>query len=134
MFQVIETQMFPLNVSTIVFLRFRELVEHSPGSTTYSMLGDAYIAIQEPDRAIEAYEYSLKNNPSDKELASKMGKALVKTHQYSKAISYYKEATTQEGCGDLKLDMAELFMKMKQFDKAEATLAQELQVKFSVAD
>ncbi|XP_020711621.2 tetratricopeptide repeat protein 21B-like [Athalia rosae] len=106
---------------------FRELVEHSPGSKTYSMLGDAYIAIQEPDRAIEAYEQSLKKNPSDKLLANKMGKALVKTHQYAKAITYYKEATKQEGCGDLKLDMAELFMKMKQFDKAEATLAQELQ-------
>ncbi|XP_046740894.1 tetratricopeptide repeat protein 21B-like [Diprion similis] len=106
---------------------FRELVEHSPGPTTYSMLGDAYIAIQEPDRAIEAYEQSLKKSPSDKILASKMGKALVKTHQYGKAINYYKEATRQEGCGDLKLDMAELFMKMKQFDKAEATLAQELQ-------
>lgn len=110
------------------FTHFRELVEHSPGSMTYSMLGDAYIAIQEPDRAIEAYEHSLSKNPGDKGLASKMGKALVKTHQYSKAVNYYKEATRQEGCGELKLDMAELFMKMKQFDKAEATLAQELQV------
>ncbi|XP_012284222.1 tetratricopeptide repeat protein 21B isoform X2 [Orussus abietinus] len=106
---------------------FRELVEHCPGPKTYSMLGDAYIAIQEPDRAIEAYEQSLRKNPNDKTLARKMGKALVKTHQYAKAIAYYKEVVKQENCGDLKLDMAELFMKMKQFDKAEATLVQELQ-------
>ncbi|XP_015604649.1 tetratricopeptide repeat protein 21B-like [Cephus cinctus] len=106
---------------------FRELVEHCPGSKTYSMLGDAYIAIQEPDRAIEAYEQSLRKNPGDKTSASKMGKALVKTHQYGKAINYYKEATKQEGSNELKLDMAELFMKMKQYDKAEVTLVQELQ-------
>ncbi|XP_014296947.1 tetratricopeptide repeat protein 21B [Microplitis demolitor] len=106
---------------------FRELVDHCPGPRTFSMLGDAYMAIQEPDRAIEAYEESLKNNPGDKTLASKMGKALVKTHQYGKAINYYKEVVKNKSCGDLKLDMAELFMRMKHFDKAEAVLIQELQ-------
>ncbi|KAH0560588.1 tetratricopeptide repeat protein 21B-like [Cotesia glomerata] len=106
---------------------FRELVDNCPGPRTFSMLGDAYMAIQEPDRAIEAYEESLKSNPDDKLLASKMGKALVKTHQYGKAINYYKEIVKHKSCGDLKLDMAELFMRMKHFDKAEAVLIQELQ-------
>ncbi|KAK0172883.1 hypothetical protein PV328_006149 [Microctonus aethiopoides] len=106
---------------------FRELVKHCPGPKTYSMLGDAYMAIQEPDRAIEAYEESLKNNPTDKILANKMGKALIKTHQYDRAINYYKDIVKNKGCGDLKLDMAELFMRMKQYDKAEMSLVQELQ-------
>lgn len=106
---------------------FRELVEHCPGPKTYNMLGDAYMAIQEPDRAIEAYEESLKNNSTDKILASKMGRALVKTHQYTKAINYYKEIVEHKGCADLKLDMAELFMRMKQYDKADSILLQELQ-------
>ncbi|XP_063986982.1 tetratricopeptide repeat protein 21B-like [Diachasmimorpha longicaudata] len=105
---------------------FRELVEHCPGSKTYSMLGDAYMAIQEPDRAIEAYEHSLKDCPGDKVLARKMGKALIKTHQYNRAVNYYKEVVRNKGCGELKLDMAELFMRMKQFDKAEGVLTQEL--------
>ena len=105
---------------------YRDLVENCPGSETYSMLGDAYLAIQEPERAIEAYELSLQSNPQDKALVRKMGRALVKTHQYAKAISYYKEAVKQEGCRDLKLDMAELFMKLKQFDKAEEALLEEL--------
>lgn len=105
---------------------FRDLVENCPGPETYSMLGDAYLAIQEPERAIEAYELSLKSNPADKILAKKMGAALVKTHQYAKAINYYKEAVKQEGCRDLKLDMAELFMKLKQYEKAEDTLLEEL--------
>lgn len=107
---------------------FRELVEHCPGPKTYSMLGNAYMSIQEPERAIEAYEQALSQNPVDKvDIANKMGKALVKAHQYVKAISYYKDIVKQDNCGALKLDLAKLYMKMKQYDKAEATLVQELQ-------
>ncbi|XP_076294780.1 tetratricopeptide repeat protein 21B [Lasioglossum baleicum] len=107
---------------------FRELVEHCPGPKTYSMLGDAYISIQEPERAIEAYEQALKQNPINKlHIASKLGKALVKTHQYTKAINYYWDVIKQENFKGLKLDLARLFVTMKQYDKAEATLVQELQ-------
>ncbi|XP_015435136.1 PREDICTED: tetratricopeptide repeat protein 21B-like [Dufourea novaeangliae] len=107
---------------------FRELVEHCPGPRTYSMLGDAYVSIEEPERAIEAYEEALKENPIDKfHIASKLGKALVKTHQYTKAINYYWDVIKQENFKGLKSDLAKLFMKMKQYDKAEATLVQELQ-------
>ncbi|KAI4489571.1 hypothetical protein M0802_011008 [Mischocyttarus mexicanus] len=102
---------------------FRELVEHCPGPKTYGMLGDAYISIQEPERAIEAYEQALNQNPKDKAIiANKMGKALIKTHQYMKAVNYYKDMIKQAECKDLKLDLARLFIKMKQYDKAEATL------------
>ncbi|CAK9800778.1 Tetratricopeptide repeat protein 21B [Anthophora quadrimaculata] len=107
---------------------FRELVEHCPGPKTYSMLGDAYVSIQEPERAIEAYEQALKQNPMNKvEIASKLGKALVKTHQYTKAINYYRDVMKQENFKSLKLDLAKLFITMKQYDKAEVTLVQELQ-------
>ncbi|XP_046833910.1 tetratricopeptide repeat protein 21B-like isoform X2 [Vespa crabro] len=106
---------------------FRELVENCPGPNTYSMLGDAYISIQEPERAIEAYEQALNQNPKDKAIiANKMGKALIKTHQYMEAISYYKDMIKEAECKDLKLDLAKLFIKMKQYDRAEATLLEEL--------
>lgn len=94
------------------------------------MLGDAYLAIQEPEKAIEAYELSLKNSTGDKSLARKMGVALVKTHQYTKAINYYKSAIKREGFKDMKLDMSELFMKLKQFDKAEELLLEELKGRY----
>ncbi|XP_078037183.1 tetratricopeptide repeat protein 21B isoform X2 [Augochlora pura] len=107
---------------------FRELVEHCPGPKTYSMLGDAYISIQEPERAIESYEKALQQNSINKlQIASKLGKALVKTHQYTKAINYYWDVIKQENFKGLKLDLAKLFVTMKQYDKAEATLVQELQ-------
>ncbi|XP_068085087.1 tetratricopeptide repeat protein 21B-like [Anabrus simplex] len=113
---------------------YRELVENAPGPLSYVMLGDAYMSIQEPDRAIEAYDQALKRNPRDTALACKMGRALVKTHQYGKAINYYKEAIRGEDNGDLKLDMSELFMKLGQHDKAEKTLSQELESKSDISD
>ena len=48
------------------------------------------MAITEPERALEIYEQALKRNPRDFALAAKMGKALQKTHQYGKALNYYK--------------------------------------------
>ncbi len=57
---------------------------------SFLKLGDAYMAITEPERALEIYEQALKRNPRDFTLAAKMGKALQKTHQYGKALNYYK--------------------------------------------
>lgn len=56
-----------------------------------------------------------------------MGIALVKTHQYSKAINYYKEAIKLTDSSDLKIDLANLYMKLKQYDKAEAVMQEELE-------
>jgi tetratricopeptide repeat protein 21B len=38
----------------------------------------------QPEKAIEVYESALKKNPKDGTLASKIGQALVKTHNYGK--------------------------------------------------
>nr|CAD7440821.1 unnamed protein product [Timema bartmani] len=113
---------------------FRELVLNAPGPQSLVMLGDAYMAVQEPERAIEAYEKALQQNPQDSSLACKIGKALIKTHQYGKAINYYREAVKNEAGGELKLDMAELYMKLRQYDKAEKTLMQELDSKNDTSD
>lgn len=40
--------------------------------------------ISQPEMAIEVYEQALKRNPEDGAVASKIGKALVKTHNYVK--------------------------------------------------
>lgn len=47
-----------------------------------------YLSLK-PDEAIEVYEQALKKNPKDPALASKIGKALTKTHNYSKVICKY---------------------------------------------
>ncbi|GAB0090491.1 Tetratricopeptide repeat [Sergentomyia squamirostris] len=106
---------------------FRELVEEYPEPDTYIMLGDAYMSIQEPDDALDAYKEALKRNPRDPNLASKLGRAYVKTHQYSKAINYYQEAIMYPENSLLKLDLAELYLKLKQFSNAEQTLIDEIE-------
>uniref|UniRef100_A0A3P8VGK7 Tetratricopeptide repeat domain 21B n=1 Tax=Cynoglossus semilaevis TaxID=244447 RepID=A0A3P8VGK7_CYNSE len=101
---------------------YREMVEKMPSPHTYLLLGDAYMNIQEPEKAIEVYEYALKKNPKDGALASKIGKALVKTHNYVKAINYYEAALRAEQQNVLRYDLAELLMKMKQFERCEKVL------------
>jgi tetratricopeptide repeat protein 21B len=126
---------------------FKELVQNCPGPDSYLMLGDAYMSIQgrnlhvtpsrtsfttnpflfsEPDDAINAYKKAFKENPSDPMLASKLGRAYVRTHQYKKAITYYLDATTSPENYALKLDLAELFLKLKKFPEAEQTLRDEI--------
>jgi tetratricopeptide repeat protein 21B len=45
----------------------------SPTAQSYVLLGDAYMGIQEPERALEIYEQALRRNPKDSQLRAKMG-------------------------------------------------------------
>ncbi|XP_069009844.1 tetratricopeptide repeat protein 21B [Embiotoca jacksoni] len=101
---------------------YREIAEKLPSPHTYLLLGDAYMNIQEPEKAIDVYEQALRKNPKDGALASKIGKALVKTHNYVKAINYYEAALKTEQQTFLCYDLAELLMKMKQYERCERVL------------
>ncbi len=68
------------------------------------------------------YEASLKRNARDSVLASKVGQALIKTHHYNKAIIYYETALRSEAQQFLRRDLAGLFLKLRQFEKAEKTI------------
>ncbi|XP_030886592.1 tetratricopeptide repeat protein 21B [Leptonychotes weddellii] len=100
----------------------REIAERMPSPRSFLLLGDAYMNIQEPEEAIVAYEQALNQNPKDGTLASKIGKALVKTHNYSKAITYYEAALKSGQQNYLCYDLAELLLKLKWYDKAEKVL------------
>lgn len=106
---------------------FKELVDNCPGPESYLMLGEAYMSIQEPDKALEAYKAALKERPNDAVIAREMGRAYVKTHHYAKAIAYYKEATKNPEHVGMKLDLAELYLKLKQFPNAEKTLLESIE-------
>ncbi|XP_053120307.1 tetratricopeptide repeat protein 21B isoform X2 [Hemicordylus capensis] len=105
---------------------YRDLVEKLPSSHTFLLLGDAYMNIQEPEEAIEVYEQALKKNLRDGALASKIGNALVKTHNYSKAINYYEAAMKTGQQKFLCYDLAELLLKLNHYEKAEKVLQQVL--------
>uniref|UniRef100_A0A8D0ECK0 Tetratricopeptide repeat domain 21B n=1 Tax=Salvator merianae TaxID=96440 RepID=A0A8D0ECK0_SALMN len=105
---------------------YRDLMEKLPSSHTFLLLGDAYMHIQEPEEAIEVYEQALKKNPRDGALARKIGNALVKTHNYSKAINYYEAALKSGQQNFLSYDLAELLLKLNHCEKAEKVLRQAL--------
>ncbi|XP_023557980.1 tetratricopeptide repeat protein 21A isoform X4 [Octodon degus] len=109
---------------------YRELCEHLPGPHTSLLLGDAFMNIQEPEKALEVYDKAYKKNPHDASLVSRIGQAYVKTHQYSKAINYYEAAQKISGQDFLCCDLAELLLKLKKFNKAEKVLKQALEHDF----
>lgn len=106
---------------------FKEIVLNNPGPDNYIMLGDAYMNIQEPDKAVDAYKQAVMQDPNDPELASKLGRSYVKTHQYKRAISYYKEALASPSNYQLRLDLAELYLKLKQYSNAEQIILEDIE-------
>lgn len=84
------------------------------------------VLLKEPERALEIYEEARKRNPRDTQLAAKMGQALQKTHQYGKAINYYREAVKNQDHSRLRYDLAELLMKLKTYEKAEKAIKEAL--------
>ncbi|XP_053324276.1 tetratricopeptide repeat protein 21A [Spea bombifrons] len=105
---------------------YRELCERFPGPLTSRLLGDALMKIQEPERALEVYDQAHRKNPSDASLASRIGRALVKTHQYKKAINYYEAAQNMSGQNFLCCDLADLLFKLRNYGKAENVLKKAL--------
>ncbi|XP_071825631.1 tetratricopeptide repeat protein 21B-like isoform X2 [Apostichopus japonicus] len=105
----------------------RELSDKQASTETSLILGDAYMNIQETEKAITIYEQALKKNPKDSALASKIGQAYVKTHQYGKAIAYYEAALKTGGQSILRLDLGELLLKLRQYEKAEKHLQMALE-------
>ncbi|KAJ6659332.1 hypothetical protein lerEdw1_019203 [Lerista edwardsae] len=103
-----------------------ELCENLPSPHTSLLLGDAYMKIQEPEKALEVYEAAQKKNPLDATVARKIGQAYVNTHQYNKAINYYEVALKMSEQDFLCHDLADLLLKLKKFGKAEKVLSQAL--------
>ncbi|XP_073437605.1 tetratricopeptide repeat protein 21A isoform X3 [Dendrobates tinctorius] len=101
---------------------YRDLSEQLPGAQTSILLGDAYMNIQEPEKALEVYDQAQRKKPNDATLVKRVGLSLVKTHQYKKAINYYEAALKMSPEDFLFSDLAELFLKLKYYSKAESLL------------
>lgn len=65
-------------------------------------------------------------NPVDIKLMTKMGQALVTTHLFSEAIDFYTENIRNSNDPDIKLQLAELYVKVEEYDKAEMLLVSEV--------
>ncbi|KRT82678.1 Anaphase-promoting complex subunit 3 protein [Oryctes borbonicus] len=106
---------------------YEEMIANMPGSDSFVLLGDAYMNILELDKALEAYEEALKLQPTDPFLTKKMGEALVTTHNFQRAVAYYKDTIKLTDNPELKLELADLYVKLKQLDNAESFLKHEIE-------
>ncbi|KAI9011129.1 hypothetical protein BC832DRAFT_538196 [Gaertneriomyces semiglobifer] len=88
-------------------------------------LGDAWGRVNEPEKAIKAYQTAL-TKPSLSptrhiQLSLKIGAAYIKTHQYDKAVTYYSDtlmslpSTDTPEYYDLRYALGELYVKLQRF-------------------
>lgn len=100
-------------------------------------LGDAHMRVGDPESAISAYQSGLKDRPNEIDLVRALGRALVSTHDYQRAVSYLK-TSMQNAASDssssssfssssakssfitsLRNDLIELLVKLGQHDDAQ---------------
>ncbi|KAI9346469.1 hypothetical protein BDR26DRAFT_855632 [Obelidium mucronatum] len=107
---------------------YSDLYDRHKTVQTCILLGEAFMNIQEPEKAIEVYENGLDTFDDASVLACKIGKALVKTHDYARAISYYETALGKNSpnATSLRFDLAELYFKLKNYEDVERVVFEAL--------
>ncbi|EPB73845.1 tetratricopeptide repeat protein [Ancylostoma ceylanicum] len=111
---------------TMFTLCYRELLKSAPTSATYALLGDAYMSVQEPEKAIEAYEMALKMSSKDMALTEKIGEAYVLCHLYSKAVNFYESVMNSTKDKRMRLKLADLLHQLGNTEKCMRILRQPL--------
>ncbi|EFO97534.1 hypothetical protein CRE_08582 [Caenorhabditis remanei] len=101
---------------------YRELLKVEPTPGSYSLLGDAFMKVQEPEDAINFYEQALKMQSKDVQLAEKIGEAYVMAHLYSKAVNFYESSMNIYKDKNMRLKLANLLLKLRNFEKCEKIL------------
>ncbi|EAN76789.1 hypothetical protein, conserved [Trypanosoma brucei brucei TREU927] len=102
---------------------FEQLVEEVATAQSYIALGEAYTNIQEPEKSISAYEKAKAIDPDNSDLAVLIGRALVSTHDYQRAIRYYRDAVASDKSKfAVRADLATLFWHLGAVDHAIAVL------------
>jgi tetratricopeptide (TPR) repeat protein len=118
---------------------YQQLAEREPTAKHFSMLGDAYLRILNPEAAVEALERAGRLDPTNGRLRSRIGSALVATHEYHRAIEFYTTSiknlsnavANTRGSSDrsalsdqctLSIDLAKLFIKLDRSKSAVIVL------------
>ncbi|XP_016092333.1 tetratricopeptide repeat protein 21B-like [Sinocyclocheilus grahami] len=106
---------------------YREISEQLPGAHTRILLADAFMKIHQPEEAVKIYREVEKIAPKYT-LAKKIGQALVKAHEYETAVSYYETALKTDTLDCLmSVELSELLLKLKRFEKAQQVLEKALE-------
>jgi tetratricopeptide repeat protein 21B len=113
------------------------VVDREPSAKNYTLLGEAYLKILNPEKAVEAFEAAHKMDCTNARLRVRIGRTLVATHEYHRAIDFYEQAIKQSlqentrggggsGMGggkssesiNLSHDLARLFAKLDRSEHA----------------
>ena len=102
---------------------YLEILDAKSSVENFKMVAQALMDIQEPEEAIQYYERALERQSEDTNLVREVGRALVMTHDYNRAVKYY-ETRLQEDPKllDLRTDLATLYLRLKVFDQAKRVL------------
>lgn len=69
---------------------YLEILDADASVSNYKMVAQALMDIQEPEDAIQFYEKALELDPDDTNLVREVGKALIMTHDFKRAVKYYE--------------------------------------------
>jgi tetratricopeptide repeat protein 21B len=118
---------------------YLDLLDRDKTSAAYCMLGEAYLRILNPELAVDAFVQAYGLDPSNSQLRERIGKSLVATHEYHRAVNFYEsalnEANRQSSGGgrsksselvNLSHDLARLHMKLGHYESASRVLLQTL--------
>eukprot|EP00814_Leptocylindrus_danicus_P018631 CAMPEP_0116045132 /NCGR_PEP_ID=MMETSP0321-20121206/27421_1 /TAXON_ID=163516 /ORGANISM="Leptocylindrus danicus var. danicus, Strain B650" /LENGTH=1308 /DNA_ID=CAMNT_0003526377 /DNA_START=13 /DNA_END=3939 /DNA_ORIENTATION=+ len=106
---------------------YEEIVARVGNSESFLLLGDAYMAINESDFALQAYENAMRMNPRNINLTIKFGNALLTLHKYEEALHHYENALrNMPDNTDLRYDLAKLYVKFGRPDEAVELLESRL--------
>lgn len=95
---------------------YLEILDNDPSVDNFKLTAAALMDIQEPEEAIQYYEKALEKDSDNLSLIREVGQALTMTHDYNRAIKYYEETLHEDPrLDDLRIDLAELFIKLKEF-------------------
>eukprot|EP00406_Dinophysis_acuminata_P039023 CAMPEP_0179375406 /NCGR_PEP_ID=MMETSP0797-20121207/87788_1 /TAXON_ID=47934 /ORGANISM="Dinophysis acuminata, Strain DAEP01" /LENGTH=1226 /DNA_ID=CAMNT_0021091415 /DNA_START=14 /DNA_END=3695 /DNA_ORIENTATION=- len=109
---------------------YKAIVDQQPTVQNYLILGDALLSIQEPADAIKAFQQAMDidKGKGDPALVQKIGKAMMQTHDYEKAIQYYHDALRRHPHQqELRQDLAKLYVRLERWEDAIRELEEALQ-------
>lgn len=111
---------------------FTQLVEKYPTSRSFALLGEAHLRILNPEAAVVAFEEAFMRDSANLGLRARIGKALVATHEYHRAIDFYESCLRDIDSqlpgaigGELVAlahDLARLYIKLGRLESASRVL------------
>lgn len=98
---------------------FEEMTRELPTAQSFIQLAEAYTTIQEPEKAISAYEKAKALAPKNSDLLVRIGRAMVSTHKYQQAVKYYSDALSGDSSlFNVRADLAMLLWRLNEVERA----------------